>query len=169
MKHVKALAAMRNFRRGNTGTEWARIECRVVCGKVNDLPFPIRYKAHLALSLHAHPRCCSKSHKPDRIYFVVEFWSHVHLLQKPHVAPGDLSKICTTATLLNGVAVHWTQESHGGCCQLMCDPEGCATVLGVVGGGGAWLTQTLGVGKSGGQPPGSPRGVSGYPNIHTST
>ena len=47
----------------------------------------------------------------------------------------------------------------------MCDPEGCATVLGVVGGGGTppppWLTQTLGVGGSGGQPPGSRGGGGG--------
>ena len=57
----------------------------------------------------------------------------------------------------------------------MCDPEGCATVLGVVGGGEdpppPWLTQTLGVGRSGDQPPGSPGGgggVGGYPNIDTS-
>ena len=48
--------------------------------------------------------------------------------------------------------------AHAGGRQPMCDPEGCATVLGAVGGGGggAWLTQTLGVGGSGGQPPGSP-------------
>ena len=55
----------------------------------------------------------------------------------------------------------------------MCDPEGCATVLGAVGGGTPpppWLTQTLGVGGLGGQLSGSPGGggVSGYPNIHTS-
>ena len=28
-------------------------------------------------------------------------------------------------------------SEHGGCCQPMCDPEGCATVLGVVEGGRA--------------------------------
>ena len=60
---------------------------------------------------------------------------------------------------------------HGGRRQPMCDPEGCATVLGAVGGRGEppppWLTQTLGVGGSGAQPPGSPGG-GGYPNIHTS-
>ena len=45
----------------------------------------------------------------------------------------------------------------------MCDPEGCATVLGVVRGGPppSWLTQTLGVGGSGGQPPGSPGSPGG--------
>ena len=46
----------------------------------------------------------------------------------------------------------------------MCDPEGCTAVLGAVGGGGGglgWLTQTLGVGWSGGQPPGSPGGGGG--------
>ena len=48
----------------------------------------------------------------------------------------------------------------------MCDPEGCATVLGAVEEGGTpppppWLTQTLGVGGSGGQPPGSPGGGGG--------
>ena len=47
----------------------------------------------------------------------------------------------------------------------MCDPEGCATVWGAVGGAGTlpppWLTQTLGVGGSGGQPPGSPGGGGG--------
>ena len=41
------------------------------------------------------------------------------------------------------------------------------------GGGGPlpppWLTQTLGVGGSGGRPPGPPGGgVGGYPNINTS-
>ena len=61
---------------------------------------------------------------------------------------------------------------HGDRRQPMCDPEGCATVLGAVGGGDPqpppWLTQTLGVGGSGGQPPGSPGGggVGGHPNIH---
>ena len=42
---------------------------------------------------------------------------------------------------------------HGGRRQPRCDPEGCATVLGAVGGGRTpppWLTQTLGrrVGRS---------------------
>ena len=64
---------------------------------------------------------------------------------------------------------------HGGRQQPMCDPEGCATLLGAVGGGTPtppqgrgggtlpppWLTQTLGVGGSGGQPPGSPGGGGG--------
>ena len=45
----------------------------------------------------------------------------------------------------------------------MCDPKGCATVWGAVGGGDPppWLTQTLGVGGSGGQPPGPPGGGGG--------
>ena len=44
----------------------------------------------------------------------------------------------------------------------MCDPEGCATVLGVEGGGPPpWLTQTLGVSGSGGQPLGSLGGGGG--------
>ena len=51
----------------------------------------------------------------------------------------------------------------------MCDPEGCATVWGVVRVGGTppppppWLTQTLGVGGWGGQPPGSLGGSVGTP------
>ena len=47
----------------------------------------------------------------------------------------------------------------------MCDPEGCATVLGAVRGGGPpppWLTQTLGVGGSGGQPGGGSVGTPIY-------
>ena len=54
-------------------------------------------------------------------------------------------------------------------------PRGVRQYWGLSGGGGLppppWLTQTLGVGGSGGQPPGSPwggGGVGGYPNIHTS-
>ena len=54
---------------------------------------------------------------------------------------------------------------HGGRRQPMCDPEGCATVLGAEGGGDPspppWLTQTLGVGGLGGQPPGPPGGGGG--------
>ena len=47
----------------------------------------------------------------------------------------------------------------------MCDPEGCAPVLGAVGGGGGGggPPLTLGVGGSGGQPPGSPGGSVGTP------
>ena len=70
--------------------------------------------------------------------------------------------------------------SHGGGRQPMCDPEGCSTVWGAVGGGGPhpppkgggdpspppWLTQTLGVGGSGGQPPGPPGGGRWVPQ-HT--
>ena len=58
--------------------------------------------------------------------------------------------------------------------QPMCDPEGCATVWGGCRWGGRgpppppWLTQTLGVGGSGGQPPGPQGGSVGTPNIHTS-
>ena len=50
-------------------------------------------------------------------------------------------------------------------------PRGVQLFWRLYGGGGGppppWLTQTLGVGRSGGQPPGSPGGVGGYPNIHT--
>ena len=56
------------------------------------------------------------------------------------------------------------RHKHGGCRQPMCDPEGRATVLGVVGGGTPgppWLSQTLGVGRSGGQLPGSLGGGGG--------
>ena len=53
----------------------------------------------------------------------------------------------------------------------MCDPEGCATVLTVVGGGGgghppALVEPNLGgrrVGRSGSQPPSSPLGGEGGP------
>ena len=41
----------------------------------------------------------------------------------------------------------------------MCDPEGCATVLPAPLP--PWLTQTLGVGRLGGQPPGSRGGGGG--------
>ena len=53
--------------------------------------------------------------------------------------------------------------THGGCSQPMCDPKGCATILGAVAPPPPWLTQTLGVSRSGGQPPGSPGGGGGTP------
>ena len=56
---------------------------------------------------------------------------------------------------------------HGGCSQPGFDPKGCSTVSRVVEPPPS-LTQSLGVGTSGGQPPGSPGGgggVSGDPNI----
>ena len=66
---------------------------------------------------------------------------------------------------------HWTLHRvcrYGGCSQPGFDSEGCSIVSGVVEGGGIphpphprSLTQTQGVGGSGGQPPGSPAGGGG--------
>ena len=57
---------------------------------------------------------------------------------------------------------------HGGYGQPMCDPRGVQPFWGL--SPPPPLTQTLGVGRSGGQPPGSQGegGGGGYPNIHTS-
>ena len=92
-------------------------------------------------------------------------WERQHRVPDDQVLPTDLA-------LVSGIPYVGTHErtslpNHGGRRQPMCDPEGCATVLGAVGGGGGppppplWLTQTLGVGGSGGQPPGSPGGGGG--------
>ena len=66
----------------------------------------------------------------------------------------------------------WGLTRHGGRRQCM-TPRGVQPFWGVEGGGGGplpppWLTQTLGVGGSGGQPPGSRGWVGGYPKKHTS-
>ena len=74
------------------------------------------------------------------------------MLKSPHQTPLTSATPCANPY----------RTPHGGRRRPMCDPEGCATVLGAVGGGGGapppWLIQTLGVGGSGGQPPGSPGG-----------
>ena len=64
---------------------------------------------------------------------------------------------------------------HGGCSQPMCDPKGCATILGAVaggGGGGALGDPNLGGRRvrrsAAGLPEGGGGRVGGYPNIHTS-
>ena len=76
----------------------------------------------------------------------------------------NLLRVCTLDEQLAECQQSALGNNHGGCRQPMCDPEGCATFLGVVGGGTPpppWLTQTLGVSGSGGQPPGSPGGGGG--------
>ena len=80
-------------------------------------------------------------------------------MTKPHFVVA--LKYCSPSMSINKVVknVPYPMNSHGGRRQPMCDPEGCATVLGAVGP--PWLTQTLGVGGSGGQPPGSPGGGGG--------
>ena len=52
----------------------------------------------------------------------------------------------------------------------MCDSEGCATVLGAVGGGTAppLVDPNLGGRQVGRLAAGLPKGVGGYPNMHTS-
>ena len=61
--------------------------------------------------------------------------------------------------------------STGAAASQCVTPRGVRQFGGLWGGGTPpppWLTQTLGVGGSGDQPPGPPGGVGGYPNIHTS-
>ena len=83
---------------------------------------------------------------PDYLSAQSSMWRAPHLSPQPPSHPP-----------VPTVGVPYVHSLHGGRRQPMCDPEGCATVLGAVAPPPPpWLTQTLGVGGSGGQPPGSP-------------
>ena len=94
---------------------------------------------------------------PTRGYVAQVSYNMTQEPEVPHLKPG-LGIRSNTASL---------RLEHGGCRQPMCDPEGCATVLGVVGGGGGGMVDpNLGgqqVGWSAARLPGGGGGSVGTP------
>ena len=63
----------------------------------------------------------------------LQFLCHRQATHK-HTAPVRQRRAMAIICLLDLILIDF---QHGGCRQPMCDPEGCATVLGAVGGGSA--------------------------------
>ena len=111
------------------------------------MPFAIFYTVAACPLLFLRSMCGRVYHRP---------WWHPHRCFFPYFIAGfEPLKSWVAMVFLSGCnrSAHFLYASHRGQWQPICDPKGCATVLGVVGGGDPpSLTQTLGVGGSGGQP-----------------